>query len=185
MRTFFSRYKLLFWLLLLLLILNVSVLTTILIRNLNQRRILPHPPAVMQFHRPGPAVYLKDELDLSEEQSGKFIPIRREYQRKALELNGKITSLRGKYWQEIMKTGHDEDFTHVLADSIGLLHVQLLHETADYYYQIRAFCREDQVQKLNTFFFRTVENDGRGGMPGGGLRHGMRGRGSNARDVKN
>jgi hypothetical protein len=179
MKTFFTKYSVWIWVVLFLLILNISALTTILYRNIRQSRVVTHPQSIMHFQRPLPGVYLKDELGLSDEQFTKFIETRNNYQFNAMELNRHINTLKRKYLQELMQNEPDKALIHATIDSVGTMHARLMQETGKYYYQIRQICRDNQVEKLDTFFLRVMQDDGNAGLQGRGMHRGMRNTGRN------
>ena len=173
MKTFFTKYKLLIWVVLILLIINISAITTIFYRNILLGRIITRPPAIMRFHRPGPGVFLKDELNLSDDQFSKFNETRTNYQKAVLDMNRQINTIKKNYMHELMVEKPDKALMEATCDSIGAIHVRLMQETGKYYNQIRQLCRDDQVEKLNTFFIRAMQDDRNAGMQGRGK--GMRG----------
>lgn len=183
MKTFFTKYRILIWVVLLLLVLNISVIGTIFYRNLRQSKVVTHPPVAMRMHNPaGPGVFMKHELALSEEQYTRFHEARMDYQKSVLEINNSINNLKRSYLHELMKNKPDEAIIRTTLDSVGIMHSRLMQETGNYYNQIRQFCSNDQVEKLNTFFLGAMKNEGNEMMRG----RGMRGRMPNAeRNVRN
>ncbi|MBN1789163.1 MAG: hypothetical protein JW830_01615 [Bacteroidales bacterium] len=182
MKTFFTRHRVWIWILLFLLILNFSVVATLLYRNLRLGRINTHPPVTMRFNRQGPGVFLKDELNLSDEQFNKYMEFRNEYQNKALQTSRHINSLRRSYMHALIQDKPDKVLMQETCDSIGTMHARMMQETGNYYFQIRQLCHDDQVEKLNTFFLRVMDDEGNAGMRGRDMRRGMRQTGRQMRD---
>ena len=186
MKTFFTRYRVMIWAVLLLLVLNISVLGTILFRNIRHGRILSRPPAVMRFHRHGPGIFLKEELNLTDEQLKGFMEAQQDYRSTAMRERMHINALRNKYLHDLMQTPANDTLMQATCDSIGLLQARLMKETGNYYAQIRKLCRDDQVKKLNAFFKRAMYNEDNMTVPGGtGIRRSMHRAGRNLRNHSN
>jgi hypothetical protein len=166
MNTFFSKNTVLIWAVLLLLVLNASIVGTMLYRNIRDSRIMnnPHVPMPLHLHQPAPGAFLKDELGLSDEQFLRFRESREQYQTRVREMNHRIGIVRRNYLQELMRKQPDTVHLTLTCDSIGLMHAALMKETGQYYHQIRKLCQEDQVEKLNDFFIRAVEIEADPGM---------------------
>jgi|WetSurSiteA1Bulk_404760.scaffolds.fasta_scaffold00570_5 hypothetical protein len=184
MRTFFTKYGALAWIVLFLLILNISVISTIIYRNIRQSRIASGPPAIMHFDRPGPGVYLKDELGLSNEQLSRFMETRNNYQMNAMEMHRRINTLKRTYLHEMMQGNPNQAFMQNAIDSVGLMHQKLLLETGRYYDQIRQICRSDQVEKLDKFFLRIMQDEENAVIRGQGMQRGLRHAGRNLRQQR-
>jgi hypothetical protein len=165
MNTFFSKNTILTWAVLFLLVLNASIMGTMLYRNIRNSRTMRSPRIPMHLHQPAPGAFLKDELGLSNEQFLRFSESRDQYQARVREMNHHISLVRRNYLQELMQNQPDTAHLKLTCDSIGKMHASLMEETGRYYHQIRQLCREDQVEKLNDFFIRAVDIEADPGMP--------------------
>lgn len=165
MNTFFSKNTVLIWAVLLLLVLNASIVGTMLYRNVRDSRKMNNPQVPLHLHRPAPGAFLKDELGLSDEQFLRFRESRDQYQARVMEMNHRIGMVRRNYLRELMRKQSDTVHLKLTCDSIGLMHAALMKETGQYYHQIRTLCQEDQIEKLNDFFIRAVEIEADPGMP--------------------
>ncbi len=175
MKTFFSQFKVGAWILGILLVLNVSALGTILYGIYHQHRIIRHNRMELPFRHPQPGIFLKEELNLTDKQFGKFDKARANYQQTASQLNIHLVDLKRAYIQELMKDAPDTAFMRTTADSIGLLHTDLIRQTGIYYKEIRQLCNPEQVDRLNEFFKRIMQPEEMGMMPGRMIRHRMQG----------
>jgi hypothetical protein len=172
METFFTKYRILIWIALFLLILNITILATILVRNNREKRIINHPAVTMRFQRPGPGVFMSEEIGLSDEQLVQYITLRDQYRQQVQEINQRIQLLRRNYLQALMVENPDIPLAQADADSIGLLHVRLMQETGKYYHQVRQICRDDQVPRLNAFFLGAMQQQHDAIRPQRGLHRG-------------
>jgi hypothetical protein len=140
-------------------VLNITVLATIIFRNILVSKTMTHPAAIMHTRTPGPGIYLKEELNLNTEQYMAFKEARLQYQGKASEINRQILALRNAYFTELMRHEPDPVAIGRKADSIGVMHAKLMTETGNYYQQVRNLCSEDQLGRLNTFFLRVMQGE--------------------------
>ncbi len=165
MNTFFSKNTVLIWAVLLLLVLNASIVGTMLYRSIRDRRTMNLPHVPLHLRQPTPGAFLKDELGLSDEQFLRFRESREQYQARVREMNHRIGIVRRNYLRELMQKQSDTVHLKLTSDSIGRMHAALMEETGQYYHQILQLCQEDQVEKLNNFFVRAVEIEAIPGMP--------------------
>lgn len=160
MRTFFTKYKILTGVVILLLILNLTVLTTILINN-NRLRNLPDRPVMMMQHmmsfRQG--MFLRDELRLNEDQYAKFRSSRDAFQKKAARIENDIQKKKIQLLNEMTKAQPDPDKIEKTGDEIGLLHSKMLEATSVYYDEIRKICNPEQKILLDDFFTRVINGE--------------------------
>jgi len=160
------------WVIIALLVLNITAFTTILIQRKHQIPATPEMPRPFPDGvRPG--IYLREELGLDDEQFMQFNKAREQYQRTAHHTHLRLMEKRKIFLNALFENSADSAIIKATCDSIGLLHSQLLTESGAYYHTIRALCREDQIDKLNAFFSSVViEGDNarklrRGSMRGG------------------
>jgi Spy/CpxP family protein refolding chaperone len=184
MKTFFSRYKLLIWVVVFLMVLNISAIGTILFHKYRQYKIVTRPPAGMRYHAPGPGIYLKEELNLTNEQYARFNEARMNYQKTASDINLQLNKKKGEYLTELMTNSPDRLVLQASCDSIGSMHARLMSQTGKYYDEIRKLCNDEQVNKLNTFFMKAMQFENNAMMRGKGMRQGSRSGGRNFRNNK-
>ena len=178
MKTFFTQNKVLVWLVIFLLILNLSVITTIVYTKYKQAKTMKLPAVTMRHPPPGPGIFLKNELSMSDQQFVQFNEARTKYQARARELNRQLAVIKKNYYDELMKSNPDLHVIRASCDSIGAKHVQLMQETGRYYLEIGKSCNDDQIIKLNTFFSSVIQSENRPMMHDRGMRtqSGRRGR---------
>jgi hypothetical protein len=178
MKSFFTRNKILVWLVIILLILNLSVIATVLYTTNKQAKQITLPAVTSRHPTPGQGIFLRTELDMTDEQFLQFNQARTTYQARARELNRQLTLFKKNYYDELMKSNPDQDIIRSSCDSIGARHVQLMQETGSYYLEIRKLCNNDQITRLNQFFSGVIQSDARPMMHERGMRAqpGRRGR---------
>ena len=177
MKTFFNNNKTLLWIIIALLVLNITAFTTILVQRKQQVLATPGiPKPFPEGVRPG--IYLREELGLDDEQFLQFNKARDQYQRTAHYTHLRLMEKRKVFLNALYENNADSAIIKATCDSIGMLHSQLLTKSGAYYHTIRALCREDQIDKLNAFFSSVIiEGDNarmsrRGSMRGGPGRSG-------------
>lgn len=160
MRTFFTKYRILTGVVILLLILNLTVLTTVLINN-NRYRNLPDRPVMMMQHitpfREG--MFLRDELRLNENQYTTFRSSRDAFQKKAVRIGNDIQKKKIQLLDEMTKTQPDPDKIKKTGEEIGQLHSKMLEATSAYYDEIRKICNPEQKMLLDDFFTRVINGE--------------------------
>ena len=182
MKSFFTRNKILAWLVIFLLILNLSVIATVLITNNKQAKSMSLPAVTKRHPGPGAGMFLRTELDMSDQQFLQFNQARIKYQARARELNRQLSVFKKNYYDELMKGNPDPDIIRITCDSIGARHVQLMQETGSYYLEIRKLCNNDQITRLNKFFSGVIQSDDRPMVHERGMRSQPGRRGRNYRD---
>lgn len=173
MKTFFSKYKIVFWAVIVLLILNVSVLGTMVYRYYTQQRMVrKHVELPLQRHKT--ASFMRSELELGDEQFKGFQEARAAHQQQVFTMHNRLRSLRSAYLDELMKQSPDTSLLSSMRDSIGIMHAGMMKSTGDYYGRIRKICSDKQVDRLNAFFKEAMMNEGTPMMPVQGMQHQMR-----------
>lgn len=184
MKNAFSKYKILFWVVLVLLVLNVTIIGTMAYRYYTQQRMVQkHAVYPLQRHRP--ASFLRNELDMNEEQFRGFQEARIAHQEHVAGIHNRMRNLRSAYLDELMNAAPDTLRLGSLRDSIGMLHAGMMKSTGDYYGSIRKLCDDRQVDRLNAFFKDAMMNEGAPMMPMQGMRHQMKNPGRMKESRKN
>lgn len=172
MKNFFLQNRIMTWIVVFLLVLNISVIATILFNKYHQYKIVSHPVAEMRQQVTRPGMFLKEELDLNDAQYEKFHDARMAYQKSAHEINMKLNEKKREYLNEIMEKSPDRQILQTCCDSIGFLHANLMKETGSYYNEIRLLCNDGQIIKLNAFFLEALPYENTTMMRGRGMRYG-------------
>jgi hypothetical protein len=167
MKTFFSQNRILIWLVIFLLIINVAAISTILIirvRKVNDTSFIPHA----RFHRegrmPGEGGFLKEFLELDEGQFEQFRDARHGFQARAWDITEELREKKFEFLRELHQNEPDTNKIQEISEDIGRLHKRLRLESGKYYLELRRFCSEEQQRKLYHFFMQTFD--------GTELRHG-------------
>jgi hypothetical protein len=170
MKTYFTKFRILLWVVLILTVLNLSVIGTLIYRYYNQRRIITrHLEMPMMRHQP--PSYLKKELNLSDDQFRQFQSAREAHQEHMMAIHERLGQMRSAYLDELMKEHPDTLALQAWRDSIGNLHGGMMKATGMYYANIRRICNPNQVSRLNTFFKDAMMTEGTPMMAMPGMRH--------------
>lgn len=172
MKTFFTKYKILIAIVVVLLVLNLSVLATIFFHNYRYRHVTSRPGLTQPLMPFREGMFLRDELRLNEHQFTQFRSDRDAYQKHVANLEGNIQKKKMQLLAELIKTSPDTDKIKSISDEIGQLQTKLLVETSDYYFDIRKLCNDEQKILLDRFFTRVI--NGEEYMPDRFLRRGSR-----------
>jgi len=170
MKAYFTKFRILLWVVLILTVLNLSVIGTLIYRYYNQRRIITqHLEMPMMRHQP--PSFLKKELNLSDDQFRQFQLARAAHQEHMMAIHEKLGQMRSAYLDELMKEDPDTLALQAWRDSIGNLHGGMMKATGNYYGNIRRICNPGQVTRLNAFFKDAMMTEGTPMMAMPGMRH--------------
>jgi len=168
---FLTSISLKSWLIILLILFNISTLATILYRcytvevpepRLVDQRMPPPPPDDIMFKR----------LDLSDKQVEEIAPVRQIYLNEARKTAKELQHKRFEMLDELALNSPDSVKLNQIAREIGDLHYHLKHVTFMYYLKMKAICSdEQQKQLLHMFKAMLDERDERGVPRGKGRQH--------------
>lgn len=145
---YFSKKRLAFWGIVLLVIMNVSSLATVWW----QQHRLPGPPRdrgrgpvrVLQF--------MKKKLGLTETQVKQFAQLQREHFQQARAIQGAILDLKHEFLGELSASSPDEAKVERLAEEIGRKQTELEKLTFYHFLDLKNVCTPEQQIELNTVF---------------------------------
>lgn len=162
MKTFFSQNKILIWLVMFLLLLNLSVIGTIIYHKYKiEHKSSSFVP--QQFSGRGKiqggGSFLKEYLRLDEKQFTRFRITRNEFQQKAEIINNSLKEKRIEFLNELEKSNPDEAIIRKVSEDIGKLHADLITETSLYYLDLNSLCTKEQLPKLHSFFKQMFERE--------------------------
>jgi len=171
------KYKILYWAVIFLALLNISTIATILINNRNpvneEESIIIDPES-----SPLSGKYLKSELNFDQSQLEFYRNESREFRHSANGAINSLNSYKSKLSQEIHKETPNRDKTKLYSDSIGIAHAHLKEITTDFYLKLRHNCTPEQATKLEKIFEPLFKDNPT--MQGAGNGHGnRRGRAAN------
>lgn len=141
-----TKNRLLFWALILLIVLNLSVLVTVY--------ILPKGPAPADCEamRPRAGRALQKELGLSPDQLSQIDIINDDYYNRSEPLVSSIRSIRGEIMDEL--AGDSPDMTLVGQKSAEISHLQQQVQLANFeqYLALKQICTPEQAQRLSALY---------------------------------
>lgn len=160
MKTFFSQNKVLIWLIIFLLLLNIAAISSMIyqrVRLAKDTSFIPHAPFHRDREMPGEGRFLREFLELDTEQFEKFKVARHSFQMKAWEITEELREKKIEFLKELNRKNPDTGKIQKISEDIGDLHSDLRVETGNYYLELRAICHKEQQQKLYHFFMQTFE----------------------------
>ncbi|HMQ44384.1 Spy/CpxP family protein refolding chaperone [Mariniflexile maritimum] len=149
----------------LLVLLNLSIVGTILYRKneiTNYKSQNNNEKASPTKHL---GRYFKEALNLSNQQQRAFQEIRQRYHQNSDILLEKMDKNRNDIVTELGKPASDTLKLHQLSKNLGHLHTALKNLTIQYYLDMKAICHEDQKTKLFQTFKMMVNSNGDLTMP--------------------
>jgi Spy/CpxP family protein refolding chaperone len=170
--------KILTWIIILLLIMNVSAIVTMLYHKSQEEKaeiVSGNPVAAIQS---GPTMKysgrrFRDELGLTSDQMREFSRFNPIFRQKLRDLNIRLLRKRQEMIDELAVDKSDTTMLNSLSYSIGELHSELKKATYAYYLEFKRICTPEQKEKLNSIFNNMFEGE----TPVVGPGRGMQGRG--------
>ncbi|MBP6661553.1 MAG: hypothetical protein KA172_00540 [Paludibacter sp.] len=179
-----NKNTILIWLVVILVLLNVSTIATILYHNYQEQIEKQDIVLDSQGQNPLNGRYFRQTLGFTDSQMEVFREVNHEFRPNANRIIIKIDSLKNEMFAEIKKTSSDTVRLNALALQTGNLHAQLKQETNRFYLKIKAVCVPQQLEKLQEAFSPLFRNEP---CPGNGPGRQGRGDGNGFRNhqIKN
>ena len=164
---FFSKNRFVFWLLIFLVVINLTALITFLVfysRNSSGSN---------QQVQKNPGIAFRKELSLSPSQSGKVETILAEYRNSTGPVTDNIRKYRTQLLEELAKDKPDTNLLNSCADEICSLQKQMQKASIKQYMALKEICNPAQCQRLSALYFELYGFQGKGqGMGRGkGMMH--------------
>jgi hypothetical protein len=159
MKTFFTQNRLLIWLVIFLLVLNISAISSIIFHRLREPEnvSLPfRPPGPAEERIPGDGRFLRGFLELDRQQYEHFRMNRHAFQAKAWNITEELRKKKIEFLEELNKKDPDTGRIEQISEEIGQLHKALRLETGEYYLELKKICNDEQQQKLHHFFMQSL-----------------------------
>lgn len=155
-----------------LLVLNLSVLFTVLyhIKSENTIQLPKQKNNEIEVPQNRYGRFFKDELNLTNSQHEHFRKFRQQYHNNADKIILQMQQNRVLMLNELAAENSDTLKLNQLADELGVLHTKLKRETFGFYMQMKNICDKEQCKKLNRVFRAMLEPSGEIQMPGQHLR---------------
>ena len=142
MMDFFAKNRMLFWLIVVLVLLNVVTLTSFWLR-----RPLAGPAGGLQG-RPGGQQIMEAQLHLTDEQALQFERLRREHFQRTRPLQDQAHKLRMDLLDEIFAPEPNEARIEALTAEIGDRQTEFERQLFQHFRQLKDVCNADQVAQL-------------------------------------
>ena len=168
---FFSKNKIVFWLLVFLVVINLSALVTFLVL------FSQDPLASKQESKENPGITFRKELSLSPSQSEKVEVILADYRSSTEPLTLNIRNYRSQLLEELAKDKPDTSLINSSVEKICLLQKQMQKASVAQYMALKEICTPSQCQRLSALYFELYGCQGKcKGMGNGkGMMHQYRG----------
>jgi Spy/CpxP family protein refolding chaperone len=177
---FFLKNRVVFWLLIFLVVINLSALITFLV-FFSQKTASP-----VQQSRENPGMAFRKELSLSPSQSEKVEEILADYRNSTEPVTIIIRDYRTQLLEELANDKPDTVKINRFADEICLLQKQMQKASIKQYLALKEICNPAQCQRLSALYFELYGFQGKvqGMGKGKGMMHqyrrgqGQQGRGN-------
>jgi hypothetical protein len=147
----------------LLVIINLSALITIIFHNKQENNQLTQEEFIREDPRQkGMNYYLRDELNLSNEQFDSFQNINKQYFKESKDIASNLHNKRILMLEEIANKDPNLKNLDQIAKEIGDLHYELKLNTIDHFLALKSICNEEQQILLQDFFMKMIDNQDQG-----------------------
>jgi hypothetical protein len=151
-----NRTKLLIWVIIILIAVNLATIVSGIIFSA-KRRNSERVPTEVPFNRRVNFFYR--ELRLTPDQRNRFIEFNRDFNRSARVIAGKMNSLRYRLIKELAREEINRPELDNICSEIGVLHSELKSATVDYYLKMKEICDTQQQEALNRIFQKMLDSD--------------------------
>jgi hypothetical protein len=168
---FFSRNSFIFWLLIFLVVVNISAFITFIVFFSGNSR------AAGTGKNETTGVAFRKELLLSPSQSEKVNVILADYRKATEPVTSGIRDYRTQILEELAKENPDTELLNRCGDQICLLQKQMQKASVSQYMALKEICTPEQCQRLSALYFELYGCQGqcKGMMKGNGMMHQYRG----------
>ncbi|MDD3738410.1 MAG: hypothetical protein PHP31_03865 [Lentimicrobiaceae bacterium] len=144
--------KIFFWTIGLLVILNLSVLFTVIYKKNNAKQEEVSIVLSEGVQNPLNGRYFRQSLNFSDEQMEAFREANYEFQPKARQLICEMDTLKARLFDELNKPKPDSLLTIQITEHIGKHHAELKQITNTFYLKLKAVCTPQQAERLQSTF---------------------------------
>ena len=169
---FFNKNRLIFWLLVILVVINISALVTFFLYYQGQKKQGIENPADNTFRT------FQRELSLTPEQSGKVNSINARYRSLSGPISTELKAKRSALLEELASDDPDTFLLNKYAEEIGILQKEIQKAAIRQYLELKVVCDSHQCRKLSQFYFQLYggkePGTGHGKRMQNRFRHGQR-----------
>jgi len=150
---YFSKNRLAFWGVGLLVIMNISALATVWFQQHRAQELLSRPES-RRSEPPQHRVnqFLKDELKLTDVQAGQFAEYQKQHFDNARKIQDAIRDLKQELFHELSTRAPDTVKAEKLAAAIGVKQSELEKMTFHHFLGLKRLCTPEQQVKLDALF---------------------------------
>lgn len=167
-----TKNKILIWIIVLLVVLNLSTIASILFHNYQERKRTENSIVIEGQNINGR--FIRDHVGFNNEQLDAFRDANHGFRPFARQIIFKIDSLKREMFTELKKQVSDTTKLAGISGEIGDLHGELKLRTFRYYLRLKAISTPEQLPKLEKMFVPLFSNERINSGPGW---QGGRGRG--------
>jgi len=168
---FFSKNRFVFWLLIFLVVVNLTAFITFLAFFYH----VSTPTKQNQQENPGAA--FRNELSLSPAQTEKVKFILADYRKNTEHVTSNIREYRAQILEELAKDKPDTEVMNRCGEQVCLLQKQMQKASVNQYMALKEICNPEQCQRLSALYFELYGCQGqcKGMGKGKGMMHQYRG----------
>lgn len=172
-----KKFKILIWTVIILLVLNASIIITIIIHNYQLKQYSVQTSYTSESYPTGNMYngrYFCNQLNFNDHQIDSFRLINQTFRHQSRKIAIQLFETRKKMYYSMISNKPNRLLLNNLADSIGHLHSKLKRETYQFYFQLKSICNKQQKEILDSIFYNLLLNDKNFGGNGQGNKKGMR-----------
>jgi len=155
-----NTYRILFWIIAILLATNLSMGISFLYHKQKDKRVLEQmEEAAIDVPAQQRTRFFREQLNLRRDQMDTFRTLNRTFNRTAWDITHQLEFLRIEMITELGKDKPGKKKLDDISKKIGKLHTQLKEETINYYMAMRDACDETQRKKLNEIFMSMLKKN--------------------------
>jgi len=166
---YFIKKRFSFWLVLFLLVVNITTITTILYHIYSDKTAASTATVNKDAGK-----IITTELALNTQQKNLFSSINNAYNEKSNPILDQLTDKRSEMLAELGEANPDTAILKTIAKEIGELHTTLKLLTIEYFLELKKICTEDQQQRLSEMYNDLLQSEGHFKGYGKQYRHGRR-----------
>ncbi len=155
-----NKYRLLVWVIIILIATNLSMGFSFLYHKLQDKKLAEKTEQqAIELPAQQRARFFREQLNLQPEQMDVFRELNRNYNRSAWQIKHRLESLRIEMVTEMGRKNPDRKKLSKIAREIGDLHAQIKNETITYYLGMKEECNDEQKEKLNEIFISVLQRN--------------------------
>lgn len=152
-----NKTKLLIWVIIILIAVNLATIISGIIHS-SKNSNTNYTTTEVPFNQRADFFY--EQLGLTLEQRDNFLEFNKEFNQEARELTNEMNTLRYNLVREMAESNPDRTKLDEICTNIGTLHSQLKVTTVDYYLKMKKVCDEQQQELLNVLFESMLDPEG-------------------------